>query len=706
MILATKCRLGVVFVLAAIVTVRVHAQHAVNQQSQHPVSGDVTFRSNVRVAVQTVTVKDRDGHPVEGLSAQDFTVTEDEEAQQIAFVEFQRLSTAVVPTSLDFAALPKQAAPTAKPVAPNEILPGTTRGIHYRDRRLLVLYIDLTAMPSADRVRALAAARKYVSQLMTAADLIAVMTFDGGGIQVKQDFTDDRRRLIETIGILMFGEDQDGDGIPDTREAGTAFGQDDAEFNIFNIDRQLSAVQTAVSLLGKLPEQKTMLYFTSGLRLNGLDNNAQLRATTNAAIRSNVSISPVDARGLTAEAPLGDATRPSAGGIGMFTGRLAENAVSNFQRSQDTLYSLAKDTGGTALFDYNDLSLGIVKAANALSSYYVLGFYSTHTAQDGRFRRVRIKLNRNISAEVSYRQGYFADKSFRQFTAADKERQLEEALMLENPITEISIAMEVNYFKINQAEYFVPVAVKIPGSELALARKRGSVRTQLDFIGEVKDEYGVTIQNVRDKIDVRLSDETAADLAKRPLHYETGFTLLPGKYVIKFLARDAETGRIGTYQASFAIPNLMRDVQWLPISSVVLSSQRIAMKDALHSVKGTTAQTGNPLVSGGLKLIPSVSRVFRRGSDLYVFLEAYPRESAATQALVAYVTFFRDGAKVFETSPLSFTGGLEEELKAAPLRFSLSLASLRTGRYDCQVTVLDPESQRAAFWRAPVALIP
>ena len=111
---------------------------------------------------------------------------------------------------------------------------------------------------------------------------------------------------------------------------------------------------------------------------------------------------------------------------------------------------------------------------------------------------------------MSYRQGYFADKEFGKFTAADKERQLEDALMLENPVTDINIAMEVNYFQLNSAEYFVPVAVKIPGSELALARRGGANETLIDFIGEVKDDFGNTIQNLRDKLDIKLSDSTAA----------------------------------------------------------------------------------------------------------------------------------------------------------------------------------------------------
>src|SRR6185295_12259971 len=155
-------------------------------------------------------------------------------------------------------------------------------------------------------------------------------------------------------------------------------------------------------------------------------------------------------------------------------------------------------------------SMGIVQAEQAVTSYYILGYYSTHPATDGKFHRVKVSLAAGVAGELAYRQGYFADKEFAKFTAADKERQLEEALMLDNPVTEITIAMELNYFQLNRAEYFVPLAVKIPGSELALAVRRGAQRTLIDFIGEVKDDYGITIQNIHDKLDIKLTDETAA----------------------------------------------------------------------------------------------------------------------------------------------------------------------------------------------------
>jgi hypothetical protein len=110
--------------------------------------------------------------------------------------------------------------------------------------------------------------------------------------------------------------------------------------------------------------------------------------------------------------------------------------------------------------------------------------------------------------------------------------------------------MEIDYFQLNRAEYYVPIIVKIPGRELSLAKKFGAEHTVIDFVCEIKDEVGgYTVNNVRDNVDIKLSDATALELAKRPIEYDSGFTLLPGRYSIKFLARDDETGRIGTYQS-------------------------------------------------------------------------------------------------------------------------------------------------------------
>jgi hypothetical protein len=395
----------------------------------------------------------------------------------------------------------------------------------------------------------------------------------------------------------------------------------------------------------------------------------------------------------------------------MYSGTAEQADTTNFQQSQDTLFALAGDTGGKALLDNNDLTRGIVQAQKAISNYYLLEYYTTNTALDGKFRKVKITVNKNPDAKLDYRQGYFAGKEFGKFNVADKERQLEDALMLEDPITELTIAMEINYFQLNRAEYFVPIVVKIPGRELALAKRGGAEHTLIDFVEEIKDIYGgVTVSNVRDNVNIKLTDATAAELAKRPIEYDGGFTLLPGKYSIKFLARDDETGRIGTYETTFVIPNLNKEVKKVAISSVVLSSQRVDLKDSLYNaMKGKDEAkdvAANPLVEDGKKLIPSVTRVFSQGRQLYVYLQAYEEAAATTKPVVAFVTFYQGQTKVFETQPVAVTPSALSRLGMVPLNFTIGLSQLPPGQYDCQVTILDPTDQKGTFWQAPVLIVP
>ncbi len=582
-----------------------------------------------------------------------------------------------------------------------QIAPETAGTVKYKDRRLLVLYFDMSSMQILDQLHALDAATTFIKKQMSQSDMMAIMKYDGAGVVVLQDFTGDKEKLLTIIATLVAGEaDNTGEANADASSAdtGAAFGQDDSEFNIFNTDRQLAALQTATKMLGSLNEKKSLIYFASGMQLNGVDNQAQLRATINDAVRAGVSYWPIDARGLVASSPLGDATRGSQGNAGMYTGAAALAQQMNFSKSQDTLYTLASDTGGKALLDYNDLGQGIVNAEKSITSYYIIGYYTTNDKLDGKFRRVKITLNGNADAKLDYRQGYYANKEFGKFTAADTERQLEDALMMGDPITQLTMALEVNYFRQNRAESYVPIMVKIPGSELALAKKGGAEHTLIDFIGEIKDDQGSTIQNLRDKLDIKLSDATAAEWAKKPIEYDTGYSLFPGAYKIKVLARDSETGRIGTYMGSFVIPNLNKEDQRVAITSVVLSSQRAVMKEALATAgnanKAAVIQAANPLVQDGQKLIPSVTRVFSSRSDMFVYLQAYQKAATTAQPLVAYVTFYKGSAKVMETPPIKVTEGLDPKSRMLPVKISFPLGKLKPGEYNCQVTVLDPGSVR------------
>ena len=113
----------------------------------------------------------------------------------------------------------------------------------------------------------------------------------------------------------------------------------------------------------------------------------------------------------------------------------------------------------------------------------------------------------------------------------------------------------------------------------------------------------------------------------------------------------------------------------------------------------------NPLVQDNQKLVPSVTRVFKKDQDMFVFLQAYQPDAQTTQPLVASVSFYRGKVKAFETAPLEITEGLDAKTKALPIRFSVPLGKLQSGRYTCQVSVLDPTGQKFAFWRAPIVMV-
>ena len=677
-----------------------------------------TFSSTVNLVTEEVTVVDKNGKSVDSLKPEDFIVTEDGVPQKVTFLQYQNIPDEPGP---GLQTRPDKSTPdTSSTVAPldkltrTEIAPEAPGEVAHRDKRLMVLYFDMTSMPQADQLRALSYSEKFIQTQMSPADLLCIMKYDGASVEPLSDFTGDRDKLLSIIETMVVGEGQGfGETSTDAAAAdtGAAFGQDDSEFNIFTTDRQLAALQTAAKMLGTLNEKKVMVIFASGINLNGVDNQAQLHATENTAIKANVQFWPVDARGLVAMPPMGDASGRTASGNGIFTGATMSAFSNRLQTTQDTLWTLASDTGGKALLDNNDLGRGIINAEKSIGSYYILGYNTTNNNLDGKFRRVSIKLANTALTAKDYRQGYYGGKNWNKFNTADKERQLEDALMAPDPMTEITIAMELDFFQINRAEYLVPMMVKIPGRELVLAKRGGSDRTTIDFIGEVKDDFGTTVSNIRDKVDIKVSDNTAAELARRPIEYPSMFTLLPGTYTIKVLARDNETGRIGTYQSKFVVPNLMKPEEnvRIPISSVVLSSQRVDLKDALYNAlkDKDRAETTNPLVVDGQKLIPSVTRVFSKAKDMYVFLQAYEATLDNPRPVVAYVAFYQGQNKVFETPPVQVTtplGGTWHS-KPMPFRFTVSLASIKPGIYNCQVTVLDPGGPRASFWEAPIEVI-
>jgi len=680
-------------------------------QEQH----DLVFRVNSNLVVVDVFVHDRSGKEIPDLNKEDFTLLEDGKPQKIAVFDYQSLSS--TPAAPPQPAATVVATAPAPKLAPTPGAPALPGGERYRDHRLIVLLFDLSSMQPAEQVRATESAKKFMAQQITPSDLVSVMTFSND-LKTLQDFTGDRDLLDEAIHKIAIGEGSDLNVVGDTgdstsgEDTGASFVADETEFNIFNTDMKLSALETAAKTLGALPEKKAVVYFSSGMNKTGVENQSQLRSTVNAAVRANVSFYPVDARGLTTIIPGGgDASHAAQRGSTLYSGAAQTSQRNSFNDSQETLVSLASDTGGKAFLDNNNLAAGISQAQKDIGSYYILGYYSTNAALDGRYRRIQVKLSPKLQAKVDYRQGYYAPKEFGKFSASDKESQLQQALLLGDPMTDLPLALEVNYFRLGKGNYFVPVAVKIPGSAIELGKKGANEITDFDFIGELRDAKGRLLPTgVRDGISVKLDAENQAKLESRNFEYDTGFTLPPGEYHLKFLARENRTGKMGTFETAFRIPDLDAKSGYLPISSVVWSNQREALQAAVGSAtKQKKADAANPLVENGEKLIPSVTRVFRKDQNLYVYLEAYDptvQPEARRADLVAALSFIRGKTKAFETPPERLSDLAPKRNNTLPIQFQVPLAKLPPGRYTAQVSVVDQLGRRFAFARARVVLLP
>ena len=179
--------------------------------------------------------------------------------------------------------------------------------------------------------------------------------------------------------------------------------------------------------------------------------------------------------------------------------------------------------------------------------------------------------------------------------------------------------------------------------------------------------------------------------------------------MIKFLARDAEAGRIGTYQTSFTVPNLNREETQLPISTVVLGSQRVPLGDRAVQREEHDRRRDARAPARLRRAEADAQRDARVQHQSAICTSTCRPTSAAattTQPLVAFVTFYRDDAKVFETQPLAIVDGLDPRVEGRAGALQHAARGLPPGRYDCQVTVLEPTGQKAAFWRAPVVIVP
>jgi VWFA-related protein len=705
-----------------------------------PAQGPVTFTSNTTLVIVDVSVKDKSGKAVEDLKKGDFTLTEDGKTQQVAVFDFQKLdiekapavaatkaeATPAKPATVSATVVQTaQPAPAAKapaaPAAAAEAKPVEKPLIRFQDRRLVALLFDMSTLEVADQIRVQKTAVDFIHNSLKPADLVTVLVSTSGPLEVAQDFTDDKDALEAAVKKFRIGEGSDlagALGAGDTSDD-NSFSADQSEFDIFNVDKKLTTIETSCKMLSSFPEKKALMYFSGGISQSGTDNQAELIKAVNVCKKSNVAINPIDARGMTASAPGGDASTGSGrGGASLFSagggtsnGGGGRGGAAN-DSSQETLSTLASDTGGRLFAEDNNLTSGLEQARDDIGSYYIVGYYSTNGKLDGKYRTVSVKLTRAdvASAKIDYRHGYFAEKDFTKFTSADRESQLQQALILGDPITDLTLAAEVNYFRLARDRYFVPLSVKIPGSEIALAKSKGNAKTDLDFVAQLRNGKDQIQSQVADTITIQLAQSSLTELNNRAIAYDTGFAVPPGSYKLKFLTRENETGKMGTYEKNFVIPDLATDQPaTIKTSSIVISSQRQSTKGALAQADPNSKLTdANPLVEDGQQLVPSITRVFRKDQSLFVYMEVYDPVLGTDQkpSVAAILTFFRGKNKMSQSQPVRLDSFIPQRGQTLPVRFQVPLSSLPTGVYTCQINLIDENGHKFGFQRAEIKILP
>ena len=664
-------------------------------RAQAPAPAQPVFHSGTELVTVNVVVRDKSGAVVRGLTQDDFIVSEDDKTQQITSFDFEELdkTDAVPETTEPTIVLPKQtpqragATPPAAPVAP-------APKVDMHGRRLIVLFFDLSSMQPEELTRAVKAAHDYIDTKLSPADLIAVVSFSTS-LNVDQDFTADRDLLGSTVDSYGGANSQgfeagttgDADGTPDN---GAAFTADDTEFNIFSVDRRLDALQSLADQLSGIEQKKSVIYFSSGMSQQGQDNQVELRRTVDRANRANMSIYAADMRGLQAIVPGGDASTGSTRGQSAFTGQTTRNQFDSISASQETLTTMAEDTGGRAFFDSNTFGQVFDKVVNDTSAYYVLGYSSSNPARDGRFRRIKLRTKRT-DLKLEYRSGYYAPRDFAHSTKDDREQQLTDQLTSDLSATDLSAYISSSYFRVADNRYFVPLSVVVPGYQIPITKTTPKDKATVDVVGLVRDDQKRPVARIRDT--VRLATDTADDLKKKTVQYETGLELPAGKYHVKVVVRENQDGTFGSYESDIVVPDLKRDA--LKVSSIVVGTQL---------QEGSRKNDRNPLMRDGRELVPNVTHVVSVGQHLYFYYEVY--DPAAPVKVLTSIAFFRGRQRAFETPMVQSSGLAGIDKKTAVFQFDLPAASLKPGLYTCQVNVVDDAAGTFVFPRLQLLVRP
>jgi VWFA-related protein len=453
----------------------------------------------------------------------------------------------------------------------------------------------------------------------------------------------------------------------------------------------LRGLESLVRSARNLPGRKVLFLLSGGFFLEsrtGSVSFSKLRDITNAAAKSGVVIYSMDTRGLVAT--LQDAT---TAGIFDPSGQLEIATHGELSASQDGLNALARDTGGKALFNTNDLVQGLAPAIKETSSYYLLAWKpDLETQKQGRFRQLEVKLLGRPDLTVRVRKGFFdVDPPVVAANKAENKKteqippiktvpaKLRETIMAPYPERALPILMSVDYYDIAGRGPTLSTAIQMPGEFLSFGEQPdGKIQAVVDLSGVYYNEKGVPKASFLERIVTTAPSLEQTKGYHSDITYNYPATLPPGLYQVRAAARDDKSGRVGSVHSWIEIPDLAK--KQLAMSSILLGERTQAK---LTNVSDTGAVSPVAL---------SASHRFKRNSTLRFLIFAYntmPSPADQKPDVAVQVQVIRDDQPVLTTALRKIVTEGVTDLARLPYAAEIPMSDLLPGRYLLQVSVID-----------------
>lgn len=522
-----------------------------------------TFTSKVNLVMVPVVVRDRAGETVGTLHQEDFTLFDKRKPQVISRFSVETESRAAI----------QLAAPTDETSGKSAGTPAPPMATHFVAYLFDDVHSDFGALAQARN-----AAQKQITDTMRSTDRVAILSTSG---QTTLDFTDDRDAIQDTLlrlkprpktssvndcpyvtyymadlivnrndPVALDAATLDAIqclGIPPSQrtaaeQAARAKAMQELTEGDYETRLALTTLKSAIRRISAMPGQRTLVLVSTGFYLL-LDHRAEETDVMDAAIRANVTINTLDARGLYGPPEL-DASRPSRNF--QTETRLSQYLRDSATAEGDVLGELADATGGTWFHNRNDLTEGFRLLATSPEVIYVLGFSPQNLKYDGSFHALKVSLKNSSGLQLQARRGYYAPKHKVDPNEQAKE-EVREALFSREELKDIPVNLQTQFFKPSDISARLSVLAHVDLMAIHFRKANGRNLNTLTVVSGIFDRNGILINAIQKTIEMFLKDETFDARRAAGLTVKTSFDVTPGTYAIRLVVRDAE-GQLMTAQ--------------------------------------------------------------------------------------------------------------------------------------------------------------